>query len=221
MKLITRRITGGCIIGTNNENWHNAVSQEDFESIIGPISIPYSYNGLKVIKIGQFAFSHCHRLTHVQINAAIQSIGSSAFVYCYNLVSINIPASVQIIERSALGLGNSSRDNIPSSSGTLTVNIEAHSKLKYLDYHAICCKNTINIYYCGSHVVQSDEQSVTNINNLSIFSINGVNFANHKTTISPITCVPQNYSMPTCYNCFFFLSYLNPSYFCFWIISIS
>ena len=193
MNLIITKISGGCFLGTNNSHSpHNAIREEDLSSCVGTISIPYSYNGLKVLKIGTHAFSYLYNITHVQIHAEIISIEPGAFVFCRNLMSINIPASVREIKNSALGLGNYSINGSPPSSGSLNVYIESPSQLTYIERHGICCKSVIHIYYCGSHTVQGSEDSLEDAD-IIVFSHNKLTFSNIETTESSFSCINQKF----------------------------
>ena len=150
-------IPGGCIVGTGSTtNDHNAV--EDPNTLVGPITIPYSHNGKKVLKIGYKAFSYCHYITHVYIKAEIVSLERHAFLYCYNLMSINLPSTLERIEDAAIGIGNYVQGT--RISNNLTVYIEGNSKLSYIVYHGICCKPYITIYYCCDHNVEGQADSV-------------------------------------------------------------
>ena len=52
---------------------------------------------MKVVAIGEYAFSCCDELTSVTIPNGVTSIGNGAFRYCYKLISANIPNSVTYI----------------------------------------------------------------------------------------------------------------------------
>lgn len=71
----------------------------------GKIKIPteVSYNGktLKVVGIGQFAFSLCDSLTSIDIPNSITRIEKWAFNKCTSLASVDIPNSVTTIEDAA------------------------------------------------------------------------------------------------------------------------
>ena len=47
--------------------------------------------------IGNDTFSHCKRLTSIEIPSSVTSIGSSAFFCCRNLTSLEIPSTVKSI----------------------------------------------------------------------------------------------------------------------------
>ena len=199
VNLFVTKIPGGCSIGDINRTpqEHNAIKSEDINSLGGLLSIPYYYNGLKVLEIGQFAFSHCTSIIHVHINAEITLIRSFAFVYCSNLQSVNIPASVEKLGHSAFGLGVFySSTNTPPSNGTINIYIESNSKLRYIDTHGICCKSTINIYFCGSQNVESNTLGVVDYDDISIYSHTQLTFAEHQTSVSSFSCITQQY--PRC-----------------------
>ena len=184
------------------------MSDDDFPSLIGPISIPYSINGLKVKAIGQNAFSYCYNITHVFIKAELISIEFSAFKFCYNLQSVNIPASVTYIGVSAFGLGKPKADGSgsPPSAGEINITIESPSQLKHIDFHGICCKHVINIYYCGNNEVMADTKAIEDYKNISIYSPTKLKFADHDTTPYSFACVNQQFLQHTCHKIIYFQS---------------
>ena len=54
-----------------------------------------------VTRIGNYAFSGCTSLGHIEIPERVTSIGYEAFYYCTSLKNITIPSSVTSIERNA------------------------------------------------------------------------------------------------------------------------
>ena len=199
MDFIVTKVPGGCIMGTDELDFHNAITDSD--SLIGPLTIPEYYKGMKVLRIGQHAFSRCYRLTHVFIKAQIESIGYSAFVYCNNLVSINIPSSVKEIKRSAIGLGEPDNANYSTEFDFLFLYIEANSQLKTLEFNSICCKKNITVYYCGTHDVSGpDTNDGIKAKYLQIYSPISVKFGHVMTTQSVVSCIPQTYPQFSCAN---------------------
>ena len=55
------------------------------------LSIPESYNGVRVTSIGEYAFMDCIELTSVTIPKSVKSIGEGAFKGCSNLAEITLP----------------------------------------------------------------------------------------------------------------------------------
>lgn len=62
------------------------------------IVIPSMYNGLPVIRIGDFAFIDCHSLTSISIKDGIEIIGERAFGGCKSLEKVYITDSITSIE---------------------------------------------------------------------------------------------------------------------------
>ena len=89
---------------------HNVISK-DTE---GPITIPDYILGYKVIKIGNFAFRDCKKITSVHIPDAVISIGQDAFLSCVNLESVNMPTSLTVLRNGAFY-------NCPKLSGTIYI----------------------------------------------------------------------------------------------------
>ncbi len=54
-----------------------------------------------VIKIGNYAFSHCSGLTGINIPESVTSIGEYAFIFCEGLSALSIPNSVKSIGEGA------------------------------------------------------------------------------------------------------------------------
>jgi len=61
------------------------------------IYIPYQYNNLPVVSIGDKAFRDCNSLVRVELPDSITSIGDSSFNNCQSLTHIVIPDSVMSI----------------------------------------------------------------------------------------------------------------------------
>ena len=55
------------------------------------LSIPESYNGVRVTSIGEYAFMDCIELTSVIIPESVTSIGEGTFKGCDNLAEITLP----------------------------------------------------------------------------------------------------------------------------------
>lgn len=80
------------------------------------VKIPPTLRGMKVVSIGDRAFSPCANLKAVVIPDGVTSIGDFAFWGCSNLTSVNIPNSMTCIGKSAFsGCDNLASVNIPNS----------------------------------------------------------------------------------------------------------
>jgi len=69
----------------------SAISATTKDSITVP---EYVTNGMKVTRIGDYAFYHCNKLDSVEIPEGITSIGRNAFEGCTALTEVDIPTSV-------------------------------------------------------------------------------------------------------------------------------
>ena len=67
------------------------------DSASGELVIPSTYNGQKVVKIGNNAFDNCKKLTKVVIPEGVTSIGESAFEGCVALANVEFPESLKTI----------------------------------------------------------------------------------------------------------------------------
>ena len=182
MSFIYTRVKGGYMVGTGSTEHHNAVYNPG--SMIGPITIPYQYKGKKIISISQYAFSYLPYITHVFIKADVEKLEQCSFLYCSNLMSINIPASCTTIESSAIGIGNYLNLNLISN--VLDVYIEPNSKLSFLSYHSICCKQYVKIHYCGSHDVEAHNEAF--VPNTEVYSPYNVSLGNIVSTNKEMNC---------------------------------
>ncbi len=85
-------------------------------NILIPSSITYNETTYKVIRVGDYAFYHCNKLTSITLPEGIESIGSMAFCECRKLGSITIPNSVTKIEfRAFWGCSSLKEISIPKS----------------------------------------------------------------------------------------------------------
>ena len=80
---------------------------ENRSSISGRVEIPGTVEGdgvsIKVVSIGEYAFSRCSRLTEVTIPGSVTKIGWGAFYGCSGLTAVTIPSSVTKIGEAAFG----------------------------------------------------------------------------------------------------------------------
>ena len=62
------------------------------------VYIPERISGYPVTKIGQQAFSYCHKLTSITIPDSIVTLGADVFSGCINLTNVTIGNGVQNID---------------------------------------------------------------------------------------------------------------------------
>ena len=86
----------------------------------GNITIPSTYNGKPVSKIGKGAFLDCQSLKGVVIPEGVKRIEMGAFAKCENLADVYIPSSVDFIGMSAFS-GCVSLTSVKIPSGVSTV----------------------------------------------------------------------------------------------------
>jgi len=72
-------------------------------------TVPESYLGKPVVKIGDYAFSYCSELKEIKLPASVSSIGASAFYYCENLEFVNMEGVTEISEFAFAGCTTLSR----------------------------------------------------------------------------------------------------------------
>ena len=83
----------GCLVDQINYSLLAYLSDKD--QIIVPTSL---------LRIGDWAFSHCKNLTAVTLPAGLTHIGNHAFEWCKELTSINMPASLTYIGDGAFAM---------------------------------------------------------------------------------------------------------------------
>ena len=92
---------------------------ENRSSISGRVEIPGTVEGdgvsIKVVSIGEYAFSRCSRLTEVTIPGSVTKIGWGAFYGCSGLTGVSIPDGVTKIGDGAFTWCNVREVTIPSS----------------------------------------------------------------------------------------------------------
>lgn len=84
-----------------NSDGNSYYVQDCITSASGEITIPNTYNGKPVTRLGGGAFEDCTYLTSITIPDSVTSIGEYAFSCCEILTSITIPDSVTTIGDSA------------------------------------------------------------------------------------------------------------------------
>ncbi|MDE6501317.1 MAG: S8 family serine peptidase [Ruminococcus sp.] len=67
----------------------------------GTVTVPASFNGIKITSIGRFAFYNCNEITGIILPDTITNIGTFAFSGCESLEEISIPDSVVNIQTNA------------------------------------------------------------------------------------------------------------------------
>lgn len=65
-----------------------------YETAVGEMIVPETYNGLPVTAIGDRAFSRCSNLTSITIPNSVTSIGDYAFSACSGLTGITLPDGI-------------------------------------------------------------------------------------------------------------------------------
>lgn len=94
----------------------NSYSVTDYIGSATSVTIPATYKGASVTKIGNAAFASCRTLTRVTIPNTVTILDSNAFKNCYNLNNIEIPSSVYSIGPEAFyGCESLTSINIPDS----------------------------------------------------------------------------------------------------------
>lgn len=73
------------------------------EALTADVVVPATINGLKVTKIGTFAFSECDYIQSVTISNNISVIEVGAFDGCSSLKKVTLPATLKEVQASAFG----------------------------------------------------------------------------------------------------------------------
>lgn len=73
----------------------------DCDENITSLDIPEKYRGIRVTKVGKFAFSNCLQLKTIEIPSQITQIDSFAFEGCSNISTVTIPKTVTTIGEGA------------------------------------------------------------------------------------------------------------------------
>lgn len=84
-----------------NSNGESYYVSDCNEYASGSLTIPATYNGKPVTRIGDEAFRYCTMLSSITIPDSVTIIGSGAFRFCTSLISITIPDSVTRISDAA------------------------------------------------------------------------------------------------------------------------
>ena len=80
-----------------NSDGNSYYVQDCITSASGEITIPNTYNGKPVTRLGNYVFEDCTSLTSITIPDSITIIGNCAFESCRSLTTITIPDSVTSI----------------------------------------------------------------------------------------------------------------------------
>ncbi len=111
--------------GTNVEvacpYFSNAGLHSDYEGdVVVPSTVNYNDTIYQVVKIGERAFTQCHKLNSVTISEGITEIGTFAFDYCRALTSVSLPNSLTTIQGYAfIGCGKLANVNLPANLETI------------------------------------------------------------------------------------------------------
>ena len=76
---------------------------------MGEVIIPDTYNSKPVVRIGDYAFENCTKITKIVIGNKITTIGEYAFKNCYSLQSVILPENVSY-NKSSTTIINSCQD---------------------------------------------------------------------------------------------------------------
>ena len=89
-----------CQVGYLDGSWENVAVDRD--AVNGAVTIPSSYNGYTVVKIGKHAFNNIWGMTSVTIPETVTYLDDYAFHNCFSLTSLELSASVTDIGNNAL-----------------------------------------------------------------------------------------------------------------------
>ncbi len=148
----------------------NSYSVDDCDMYAtGSLTIPSTYKGKPVTRIGDQAFEYCTGLTSIVIPNSVTSIGARVFGGCDNIKKVSIPDSVTIIGDGAFGGLNITSITIPNS-------------VKSIGYRAFA--------YCESLKSITIPDSVTKIGSEAFYCCRGltnVKISNSITSINEAT----------------------------------
>ncbi len=134
------------------------------KTVTGTLTVPATYNGMPVTKIGNSAFynSSYSKFTSVEISYGIKEIGEDAFYGKSQLLDVTIPDSVTIIGNWAFGYCDAlSEITIPDSVTTI-------------DYDAFSGCSALTKVTIGSGVKTIGSYAFNNCNNIKSVYINDV-----------------------------------------------
>jgi len=89
-----------CQVGYLDGSWENVAVDRD--AVNGAVTIPSTYNGYTVVKIGKHAFNNIWGMTSVTIPETVTYLDDYAFHNCFSLTSLELSASVTDIGNNAL-----------------------------------------------------------------------------------------------------------------------
>ena len=179
----------------------------------GSITIPSTYDGKPVTRIGSSAFEGCMSLTSITLPDSITSMGDRAFYNCNKITSFIIPDGVTIISDSAFAVcSNLISITVPASvteigdyafrSCTSLTSITIPISVTSVGDYAFYNTNLTDVYYGGT---QSDWA------NISICSANGyltnatIHFLEHIysdwVVDTEATCEEDGLKYRTCEDC--------------------
>lgn len=144
----------------------DTVTITDCDSEATEVTIPEQIEGYPVTIIDSYAFSHCKKLTNINIPDSVIKIYSKAFQYCTEMTNITIPDSVQLIDSYAFAycdklervvIGNSVEeigDYVFEKCYALTTVVAPKNTQKIGTVIFNYCSNLKHVYYNGT----SDER---------------------------------------------------------------
>ena len=107
------------------------------ERIISELS--YKGNTYEVLRIGNFVFFYCDRLTSITVPNSVKSIGEEAFSGCFGLTSVTIGSGVTSI-------GSDAFSDCTSLQKVIVPNIAAWCGISFGDYYANPLTNAHHLY---------------------------------------------------------------------------
>lgn len=72
-------------------------------TVKGRLDLPDTYNGKKIVSIGEKAFYFCNLLTGITIPDSVTNIGEHAFCDCSSLKDISLPQGITVLSKGIFG----------------------------------------------------------------------------------------------------------------------